>query len=40
MGMNFKLPFFEDTPNFWLVIGAMIALAATILLVARSRRWI
>jgi magnesium transporter len=40
MGMNFKLPFFEDTSNFWLVIGAMIALAATILLVARVRRWI
>lgn len=40
MGMNFKLPFFEETPNFWLVIGAMIALAATILLVARARRWI
>jgi len=40
MGMNFKLPFFEDTRNFWLVIGAMVALAATILLVARSRRWI
>jgi magnesium transporter len=40
MGMNFKLPFFDDTRNFWLVIGAMVALAATILLVARSRRWI
>jgi magnesium transporter len=40
MGMNFKLPFFEDTRNFWLVIGAMVALAATILVVARSRRWI
>jgi magnesium transporter len=40
MGMNFKLPFFEDTRNFWLVIGAMVALAVTILLVARSRRWI
>jgi Mg2+ and Co2+ transporter CorA len=38
--MNFKLPFFEDTRNFWLVIGAMVVLAATILVVARSRRWI
>jgi magnesium transporter len=40
MGMNFKLPFFDDTANFWLVIGAMIALAVTILAVARLRRWI
>jgi magnesium transporter len=40
MGMNFKLPFFETTANFWLVIGAMVALAATILAVARLRRWI
>jgi magnesium transporter len=40
MGMNFKLPFFEDVQNFWLVIGAMLALAATILVVARLRRWI
>jgi magnesium transporter len=40
MGMNFRLPFFEDVQNFWLVIGAMLALAATILIVARLRRWI
>lgn len=40
MGMNFKLPFFDDTRNFWLVIGAMVGLAASILLVARARRWI
>jgi Mg2+ and Co2+ transporter CorA len=38
--MNFKLPFFEDPANFWLVIGAMLALAAAILFVARARRWI
>lgn len=40
MGMNFKLPFFDEPSNFWLVIGAMLALAATIVLVARARRWI
>jgi magnesium transporter len=40
MGMNFKLPFFEDPANFWLVIGAMLALAAAILIAARARRWI
>ena len=39
MGMNFKLGFFETTTNFWLVIGAMVALAVTILGVARSRGW-
>jgi magnesium transporter len=40
MGMNFKLDFFTDTGHFWLVITAMLALAATILGVARFRRWI
>jgi Mg2+ and Co2+ transporter CorA len=40
MGMNFKLPLFDDPSNFWLVIGSMIALAAAILFVARARRWI
>jgi magnesium transporter len=40
MGMNFKLDFFADTGHFWLVIGAMLALAATILGVARFRHWI
>ena len=40
MGMNFKLPFFEEPSNVLLVLGAMVALAAGILLVARLRRWI
>jgi Mg2+ and Co2+ transporter CorA len=40
MGMNFKLPFFEDAGNFWLVIGAMLTFAAAILALARWRRWI
>jgi magnesium transporter len=40
MGMNFKLPFFEEPGNFWLVVGAMIVFALTIVVVARSRRWI
>jgi magnesium transporter len=40
MGMNFKLAFFDQTSNFWLVIGAMFGLAAVILGVARLRRWI
>jgi Mg2+ and Co2+ transporter CorA len=35
MGMNFKLPFFEDLGNFWLVIGLMVLLAVAILGLAR-----
>jgi magnesium transporter len=40
MGMNFKLDFFEQSANFWLVIGGMAAMAIVILVVARARRWI
>jgi Mg2+ and Co2+ transporter CorA len=40
MGMNFKADFFEPPSNFWVVIGAMAALAIGILGVARARRWI
>jgi Mg2+ and Co2+ transporter CorA len=40
MGMNFKLGFFDDPGHFWLVILAMLGLAALILVVARFRRWI
>jgi magnesium transporter len=40
MGMNFKLGFFEDTTNFWLVIVTMVSLAVGILAVARSRDWL
>jgi magnesium transporter len=40
MGMNFKLDFFEQTSNFWVVIGAMVAMAIAILALARLRRWI
>lgn len=40
MGMNFKLGFFDETSNFWLVLGGMLALAVTILGVARLRRWL
>ena len=32
MGMNFQLAFFDDTRNFWLVVGAMAGFAAVILL--------
>ena len=40
MGMNFKLDFFDQASNFWLVIGVMAAMAIGILAVARLRRWI
>jgi magnesium/cobalt transport protein CorA len=40
MGMNFKLPFFDDPANFWLVAGAMVVFAVLILGVARARHWI
>ena len=39
MGMNFKLGFFENATNFWLVIAGMAVLAISILALARARRW-
>jgi magnesium transporter len=40
MGMNFKLSFFEDASNFFVVVGAMVAMSVGILAVARWRDWI
>ena len=40
MGMNFKLPFFDNSTNFWVVIGAMATLAVAIVGVSRWRGWI
>ena len=40
MGMNFQMPFFDVTDNFWLVIGAMVAFGVAILGVARWRGWL
>ena len=40
MGMNFQMPFFDDSNNFFVVAGAMVAFAAAILGVARWRAWI
>jgi Mg2+ and Co2+ transporter CorA len=40
MGMNFRLPLFEDPSNFWLVIATMVVLAAAVLGTARWRCWI
>jgi LPXTG-motif cell wall-anchored protein len=38
--MNFKLPFFDESTNFFVVIGAMVVMAVAILIVARWRRWL
>ena len=40
MGMNFQVGFFDNPANFWVVLGAMAALAIAILLLARVRGWI
>ncbi len=40
MGMNFAMPFFEDTNNFLIVIGSMVGMAVFILGVARWRGWV
>lgn len=39
MGMNFQLPFFDTSENFFLVVGAMAAFAVLLIAVARWRRW-
>jgi magnesium transporter len=40
MGMNFKMPFFDETTNFWFVVAGMVALAVSIVAVARWRQWL
>ncbi len=40
MGMNFKLPFFEDPNNFWVVVASTVGLALAILAASRWRGWI
>lgn len=40
MGMNFKLPFFDDSGNFWVILGGMGGMALLILGVARWRGWL
>jgi Mg2+ and Co2+ transporter CorA len=40
MGMNFPMPFFDDTRNFWVVLAATAAFAMLLLAAARWRRWI
>ncbi|MEP6638137.1 MAG: CorA family divalent cation transporter [Chloroflexota bacterium] len=40
MGMNFKLPFFDQADNFWIVVAAMVAFGGTMVIAARWRGWI
>ena len=40
MGMNFKLEFFDQTSNFWLVLATMVVFAITIVGVGKLRRWL
>ncbi len=40
MGMNFKLAFFDEPSNFFVVIGAMVVASIAILAVARWRSWV
>ena len=40
MGMNFKVGMFENPNLFWVVIGAMLAMAAATVGVARWRGWL
>lgn len=40
LGMNFELPLFESTSNFWIVLAGIAVVAAATLAVARLRDWI
>lgn len=40
MGMNFKVDFFDNSANFYVVLGAMVVFAVAILGIARWRNWI
>ncbi|MDP9244891.1 MAG: magnesium transporter CorA family protein [Chloroflexota bacterium] len=40
MGMNFKVGFFENANLFWVVIAAMMTIAAGLIALARWRRWL
>lgn len=39
MGMNFDVPIFEDSANFYVVLAAMAGFAVLLLVIARGRRW-
>jgi Mg2+ and Co2+ transporter CorA len=40
MGMNFKVALFDRPWGFWVVIGAIVAIAPVTLLVGKKQQWI
>jgi Mg2+ and Co2+ transporter CorA len=40
MGMNFKVPIFDDPNNFFIVVATMVVFAILIVAAAKWRRWI
>jgi Mg2+ and Co2+ transporter CorA len=40
MGMNFQVDFFEDSANFWVVVGTMALFGVSLLAAARWRGWL
>ena len=40
MGMNFRVDFFEDSANFWVVVGTMALFGVSLLAAARWRGWL
>ena len=40
MGMNFKVAFFQNTALFWVVVGAIVAVAPLTIGIAKLREWI
>lgn len=40
MGMNFRIDFFENSTNFWVVVGVMVVFGVSLLATARWRGWL
>jgi Mg2+ and Co2+ transporter CorA len=40
MGMNFRVDFFENGTNFWVVVGVMAVFGVSLLAAARWRGWL
>ena len=41
LGMNVLIPLPDDNPlSFWVVVAGVVIFAASILLIARARRWL
>ena len=40
MGMNFKLPFFDEPGNFWIVVAAMVVFAVAIVIARLAGGWL